>query len=345
MRRICVYSGVLFLSIVLMGCTSLPTKSEASSNVNVKDDASLRLVAVDLVSVLGQLPGFDPWTMTVQISPIRTSYGKAIADALTDAGYGIQRVSADQGLNHVEHSETTIIESTGKSNAFEIKVRGIRISRNYKHENHRWGPSSPLLVYGAEPTPVKVFDGLHSDDREPTRFSSGVIFHSADGEVIESREVMVDVVNDDNEKGQAAKAKLAKRALSLSQAATFTRQRASFNGEGNYKNIAEVILSFPSSDPGQLGQNNKQAIAELIASSNSDTDRYIIQGCVKNKTLFWDGTESISLERQQRVNKELLISGVKAESIKELGCFEDNTRTGLPQQSVSVVLKRLVAPL
>ncbi len=337
---------LLFLSIAMVGCASQPASLDGNGNDIVKDDASLKIVAVDLISVLGQLPGYDPWTMTTQVSPIRSSFGKAIVDALTDAGYGIQRVSADQGVNHVAYKESTIIESAGSSNAFEIKIRGVRVTRHYKRVKNRWIPNSPLLVYGAKPTRVKVYNELHSDGKKDTRFLSGVVFHNTNGDVLDSTEVIVGVSNSGDATQAINNAKLAERALSLSQAATFSRQRASaIHNASHYRDIAEVILKFPSSDPTRLGKSNKQAIAQLIKNSNSADDRFVIQGCVKGKTLLWDGTESLSLERQQRVNKELLVAGVTPTSIQESGCFDDDSRTGLPRQSVSVVLKRFIEPL
>jgi len=326
----------------LAGCAS--TKPSIEQSINVKDDPSLRVVAVDLISVLAQLPDFDSWSMTVQVSPTRTSYGKAVVDALTEVGYGIQRVSADQGQNHVEYKESAIVESTGTKDVFEIKVRGVRISRLYIRENNRWLPNSPILVFGAEPTPVKIYNELHSSNSNPTRFASGVVFHDTSGNVIESTESMVDVVKGSG--SAAGISDLTKRALLLSQASTFSRQRTSaIHDNGNYKRVAEVILNFPSPDPTQLGQGNKQAIAALLKRSNHSKDRYVIQGCVQGKTLRWDGTESIALERQQRINKELIISGIKPGSIKELGCSADDSQSGLTRHAVNLILERMVEPL
>lgn len=346
MRRL-LFSTIGLLSVVLMvGCAPASKSLTDNPDSSIKNDPSLRLVAIDLISVLGQLPNFDPWSMTVQVSPTRTSYGKAIVDALSDAGYGVQRVSADQGRNHVEYKETSIIENTGLSNAFEIEVRGVRIARNYERSKDRWVPSSPIRVFGAEPTRLVVFNELHGDEQETTQFSSGVVFHSGNGDVLESRETRVGVTRIDANSSDDTSADLAKRALLLSQASTFTRQRASADEDSKkYQSIAEVVLRFPSADPNTLGENNKQAIAKLLKNSNADTDRFVIQGCAHGKTLVWDGTESISLERQQRVNKELIVSGVEPGAIHELGCFNDSPSTEIPRQSVSLVLERLADSL
>lgn len=345
MYRLFLLVKILMMCALTIGCTQV-NSSLKNSATEGQSDPSLEIVAIDLISILGQLPSFDPLSMTVQVSPIHTKFGHAIVQGLKVAGYGIQRVSADQGVNHVQYKDTAIIESTGQSNSFEIEIRGIRIVRKYSRIDGRWIPTSSFHIYGVQPSRIVVFNDLHASANKENQIKSGVVFHNADGRVLESRESTVNVSRLDTEPSLSGDANPTHRALLLTQASTFTRQRASINqNQQLYQSIAELILRFPSANPNELGHDNKLAIAKLLRSYNADTDRFVIQGCVKGKTLLWDSTESISLERQLRVNKELIISGVKPESIQELGCVIEETDTPLIEQSVSVVLKRSDASL
>ena len=54
-------------------------------------------MAVDLVSVMMQLPALSPFSTTLQLSPPPSAFGETLERTLRDSGYGLQRVSDDQG--------------------------------------------------------------------------------------------------------------------------------------------------------------------------------------------------------------------------------------------------------
>jgi len=349
MRKLLSVALKISLVLFITGCSHVNTSIKGNTSQDSQDTSSFNTVAVDLISILGQLPGFDPWSTTVQVTSKGSPFGQALINALTKAGYGVQRVSADQGLNHVAYKETLVLESTGKFNSFEIDIRDVKISRRYDRKDGRWVPTSPILLYGIKPTRIVVFNDLHSHQNKPTQFTTGVVFHDENGVVIESRKSTVNVngtgLDQNGESLLAEHELLAEKALLLSSATMFTRQRAAADLDpDSYDSIAELIVRFPTTDPNTIGQNNKAAIANLLTRFNAETDHFVIQGCAQVDSLIWDGTESLSLERQQRVNKELLVSGVKANAIRELGCFKD-IGIDLPRQSVGVKLNRRVTPL
>lgn len=326
-------AGLMFLSA---GCAQL-----GSSSQGVSDAEALRIVAVDLVSVLGQLPGLDPFTTTAQVSASQSEFGVAVANALQDVGYGVQRVSSDQGAAFVQHQTTQTLEAGDTITEFEVALLGARVARDYIESRNGWVPSSPLRVYGVEPTRVLVNDDLHAYAASASRLITGVVFHDAQGNLIESRDFTVSVGRVAIE-APDANARV-QRSLSLGQATVFGRQRAQAREDlRHFETVAEVVLRFPTKDPMTLGTRNKQAIAALLQRHVITTDRFVIQGCSQGATLVWDGTESISLERQQRVNKELLVSGVLPEAIIEEGCLSRSSDTQLPQQSVRLQLARAV---
>ena len=334
-------AGLMFFSV---GCAQLDVLSVGSppaSGPASGTESETRTVAVELVSVLGQLPGLDPFSTTAQVSPIQSEFGDSVVDALQDVGYGVQRVSTDQGTTHVSYRMTQSIENSRTVTEFEVGLRGVRVARNYAKSSNRWAPTSAIRVYGAEPVRVLVNDDLHPHSAEARRQITGVVFHDAQGNILESRDFTVLVGGGGNSDSGAIDSSTVQRSLSLGQASVFGRQRAyAIEDQRNFKTVAEVVLHFPSDNPSTLGARNKRAIAALLQRHENNTDRFVIQGCSQGATLMWDGTESLSMERQQRVNKELLVSGVSPEAIVEEGCLRRSSDTQLLKQSVRLQLAR-----
>ena len=303
----------------------------------------MRTVAVELVSVLGQLPGLDPYSTTTQVPPSQSEFGVTVVNALQDLGYGVKRVSSDQGSDQVSYRKTQTVQNVGTVTEFEVAFRGVRVARDYIESGRHWVPISAIRIYGTEPTRVLINNELHSHTADPRRLTSGVVFYDAQGNVLESRDVSVMVGGSESDGPGANYANRVQRSLSLGQASVFGRQRAhAREDKRRFKTIAEVNLLFPTRDPSTLGARNKRAIATLIQLHDITTDRFIIQGCSQGSTLIWDGTESISLERQQRVNKELLVSGVSPEAIVEEACVSRSSDTQLSKQLVRLQLAREV---
>lgn len=338
-------AAAALLVLLVVGCSQQnPSASNVRSVSSVATEPALQIVAVDLVSVLGQLPRFDPWSITVQVSPVKTSFGASVVEALRDAGYGVQRVSADQGINNLSYEQTVFDNKAKPAARFHIDVGGVRIARDYIKRANRWIPNSAMRVFGVKPTRVLLHNELHSSNDEATAFATGVVFYDEAGNIVESRTSVTQVSRTDS--GTTGQAIVAQRALLLSQAATFSRQRAIASADRrSFQPIAEVVLRFPSTNPSNLGEVNKRAIAALLTRARSAADRFSIQGCSHGRSLIWDGTESLSLERQQRVNKELLVSGVDPAAIRESGCFSTDPNFEIPRQSVRLILERAEKPL
>ena len=64
----------------------------------------LDLVATNFVAALVQLPELRPAGTTLQLTAPTSVFGNVLVRALEDAGYGMQRVSADQGSRYVTYS-------------------------------------------------------------------------------------------------------------------------------------------------------------------------------------------------------------------------------------------------
>lgn len=339
------FTKMLFVITQLLLLASCATNSASSSanklerHVEYSTTKDVQIVATDLVSALLQIPGYDSWSMTLQVSPAPLPFGHAVTQALKDAGYGIQKVKQDQGQNYISYQKRDSATDRGRFTTFLISVRGIAVSRNYRYHSNRWIPTSPIKIKGAKPTKVVVFDDLHFQDGKINEFISGVEFVDDQGNAVHSTERVVSI-KESSRRVTGERINEA-RFLIMSKVNLFTKQRAVDNLKiRNYTPISKVTLTFPSQDPTVLGKGNKNAIAKLVSLKRSETDGFIIRGCSHGKSLIWDGTESDSLERQIRVNQELLVSGVSHEIIREEGCFADVNEAPPPRQSVFLTLRR-----
>jgi len=328
--------------LFLIGCTTTAQQVAVSQSSTPRADPALRIVAVDLVSALAQLPGFDSWSMTTQVSPAKSNYGAALIEALRDVGYGVQRVSADQGQNYLAYRKKITTTESGETTLFDIEIRDVKVAREYSRDGQRWVPASPIRIQGAKPTRVLVYNELHGAEGKTTQFVSGVEFLDDTGQLIESRSALARVSGEAADFGERFREQ---RFLIMSRGTIFSRQRAAADVDKRaYRAVSEVMLTFPSTNPEFLGDLNKRAIVSMLKLLDPTSDRLLIRGCSHGKSLIWDGTEILSLERQQRVNQELLVAGVDANIIREEGCFSSNPNLSLPRQSVRLILQRVIQP-
>ena len=333
----CIAMGIALAAVA--ACSSpQQTPTEINNQNSVAAQPTHRVIAVDLVSVLTQLPGYETWSMTAQVSPATTEYGKALSVAMRDAGYGVQRVSADQGRNFLEYSKKVAVTDSNETTTFELQVRNVSVSRNYQWVGSRWIPSSAVRIQGVKPTQVNVYNDLHSKKGITTKLVTGVQFFDDSGRLIDSQ------TNTTQVSGKADELVEDQSVLNLGSASVFGRQRSNSDTR-SFKPVSEVTLTFPTRDPSVLGELNKGAIQKLLEQMDASSDQLLIRGCSQGQSLAWDGTEVLSLERQLRINQELLVSGVNANSIRETGCIKDNQSLNLHPQSVRLTLLRATQPL
>ena len=329
-------------SIIMTSCATTDPSSTSPDNLKpawAQTSSSIgaeKVIAVDLVSALMQIPTFDSWSMTVQFSKPSSTYGASLLAALTDSGYGIQKVSADQGLNYISYRKSIIESRSSNAITFGISLRGLSISRSYIYGKDVWIPASPMKIKGVEPTPVRLYDDLHFEQGNLHQFPSGVVFYDGNDNVINSTETNTKFRRESYVDGSDD---AGNRFLVLGKANLFSRQRTESKVDnGTYTPISHVTLTFPTENAEFLGDTNKEAIAKIIAMDTDGNHRYLIQGCSHGQSLLWDGTESIALARQQRVNQELLVSGIDSNSIREKGCFATANTSELPKNSVLLTL-------
>ena len=134
----------------------------------------------------------------------------------------------------------------------------------------------------------------------------------------------------------------AARALIIAKASTFTTARINTQPgqytQTNFKTIKHLSMRFRRNSL-DLGELNKAALSNLVNEFDEVDHIFMITGCSHGKSMLWDGTESMSLSRSQRVKEELLLHGILSEQIIEESCFQTSYPKELLPNSVILTLK------
>ena len=348
-RSVARCAGALVLAVALAGCAAHGTAREGGVELGPDAGTELELVAVDLVSVMMQLPTLSPFSTTLQFSPPPSAFGETLERTLRDSGYGVQRVSDDQGRHYVSYHHRLGTAPSGTTIAtYRLRVAGIEVERDYRRARRgderraRFVPASAVRVIGTVPTPVVVNDDLYRGRADAGEgFLSGVLFLDADGVTLARRER---IVRAGESAARASGERIGtERFLVLARANLFHADRLHATPdehEGERRPMWQVTLHFDGAESLHLGSGNKRALARLRARFDAGADRLSITGCSHGKSLLWDGTESQSLARSQRVKEELLLGGVPGRLLREEGCFGTRYGDVLSPNAVLVTLER-----
>ena len=336
---------LLAAALLLGGCASSGTERLDAAIIGAAADAGdeespERLAATDLVSTLMQLPPLSPFSTTLQLSAPATPFAAALAATLRAAGYGIQRVSTDQGQRHVAAAHERRRVDGRTLSTYSLRVGPVRLARDYVVADGAFAPAGAVRIEGVEPVRVIVNDDVHRQRGGELTFVSGVVFVAADGTVLERREREVQVRE---ASARAAGERVgAERFLVLARANLFLADRLASSAapDGVFEPLLQIALRFRERGSLRLGDGNKRALARLRAAFDPATDRFVVSGCSHGRSLLWDGTESEALARSQRVKEELVIGGVPSARVREEGCFSTRYGDELPRDTVVATLER-----
>jgi len=116
-------------------------------------------IAGQIVEIFKQLPRHHPEKSTIQISPTTNELGSSLESRFTDAGYGIQRVTDDQGQSYLKYS---IVKDDIESECeitVAAKIGHTEVSRDYVSSQGTLVPTSAFLITGHPPSPVSLDEG------------------------------------------------------------------------------------------------------------------------------------------------------------------------------------------
>lgn len=332
---------LLLLSLLVAGCAST-NRSNAlvnrQSSAPSTDKHYADIVATDLVSAVLQLSEFPAWATTVQFSEPSSAFGRSLVDTFTASGYGVQFVSADQGLNHVRYERRDIFSEQGVRVRYVLQIRDVEIHREFVVNDKQIIPTSAVTIIGTKPQNIALNDDIYRQLGLVGEFPSGVLFVGVDGEVVEFKKRNVSVTAASRRSKEDAISH--QRFLIVARSRTLFTQKISNDIDvREWPAAAQITLVFPTDDTSILGEENKLGIKKLIASFDPDMHGFSLTGCASNKSLLWDGTETDSLDRQRRVYDELLAARVPLDLIRENGCYGSEFSDDLPKQGVILTLR------
>ena len=302
------------------------------------------IIAVDLVSVMMQLSQFSPFQTTVQVTRPDNSFGQTLLNTLATSGYGVQRVDFDQGANFVTYRIRYTDASRGLMSA-TLLLNELSISRQYQLLDGDLYPYTEFVIRGAEPQNILVNSQLFRSREQSRDLPSAVHFADYEGDRPTYYSTLAKTPIDPALSNQIDVA----RELVKSQAALFTLSRIesadSTSDQTSRMDTVQVLkVRFQGQDM-TLGPENKRAIRTLLTEFDSANDYLVIAGCAHGQSLLWDGTESASLERQQRITKELLAHGIRLDRVQEQGCFQSDHVTELLPKMVIIAHKKPTQPV
>lgn len=289
----------------------------------------LQLISTNLVSALVQIPEMKVGTATLQVSKPTTAFGNTLIRALEDAGFGIQRVSADQGLNYVTYGKRLSETETGLITDYSVAVGEIEVSREFDKDEGRLFPSSLLLVNGTNSiVEIELDDSIFAEQGgSGDSFISGVGGGTLDAP---STKISTVTVND-YDVTPIDKRTNYRHVLELARQRVYSQE--SIQRPQNLSDFAQVrrtVLIFDDQNSNVMGRGNKQAIGEL-ASSFLDGDIFAITACTDA-----DGKNDASVFRAVRVEEEFVSYGVLPAAVQIEPCIRASYRHSSDNSPVAV---------
>ena len=294
--------------------------ADVFDEVDPEELRRLRLVATNLVAALVQIPEMRPAVATLQVNPPTSAFGNVVVRALEDAGFGLQRVSADQGRNYVSYSQRFAQTESGPVEDFTLSVGRISLSREYVTRDGNIFPSSLMEITGTD----FVSDITLADDvfREQggttgTAFISGT--RTGDG-AVDDRGVRTVDVNDFDEVPLERRT-TAESVLVRARRTYFERDaQRSLPDLERFERFRRTVLIFDDTRTQYMGAPNKRAV-RLMVREFRPRDLIVIRACHDA-----DGRNELARDHAIRVEEELASHGVPAESAWIAPCVRASYR-------------------
>lgn len=301
-----------------------PSAFEGLSRTEIEQ---LGRVSTDLVAALVQLPETSPTNVTLQYSPPRSAFGNTVIRALEDAGYGLQRVPADQGAHYVAYSQRFSETEAGPVTDYELRVGDVTLQRAYSHGPTRVFPSSLLAVEGsaARPDDITLDDALFREQGgDGDAFISGV---RAGDELPSS---VGEVTVDDFDARPTERRTSAREVLASARTrGTLVAAEREIELDGRER-LRRTVLIFDDAETRLMGEANKQAV-RLLARDARAGDLFVVTACTDA-----DGRDAASRVRGARVVEEFVGHGVPSEAVRLGPCIRASFRHASDDSPVPV---------
>jgi len=291
-------------------------------------EAHLELIATDMVSVMVQIPELNPLATTMQYSKPGNRLGELLIEKLQLAGYGMQEVSADQGIYYIGYQTRSIEGNFGLVTDVVVSVAGIEVRREYNVADEYVVPASLMYVTGTNSFEnILLNENLFLQQSETIRFESGVEIELPDASVLTSLKRDVGAGSDTESAGDNQNAILEARGNALRRSSEeILASRAA------YRDLVRALVRFEE-DYLTMGRKNKAVLKKVLADFDESNDAIFISSCAGT-----GGTAEQAAQRSSRIKEELVLSGVSIDLIVEQGCAQNQYPEGKIEPKTVVLM-------
>ena len=328
--------AMMLCSILLLGACATPGPGpETESTVDAVPvtptsptgltSVTDRTVAGDMVKVATQI--FPPVNTTLQINTSGNDpLMRYFAAAFANAGYGIQRVSADQGSNFFSYDRSEEATDSGETLVrFNTSIGAVDIGRDYTIPGvNVISPASPFRLSGTR-IPVTVADepsGRMRIQNPEYSQASYVASLNLDGQAPPVISLITSDLVDRVASDSSAQSGL--QAINTNQVEVnnlFYADQSNFTSIlDDYEQVESQVVVF-GDDSLVLGNTNKLLIAQMVEDRLEPGDIVSLVGCSNGPTALEIGNEGLALGRAERVTQALTSQGVPRDRILDEGCW------------------------
>ena len=285
-----------------------------------------RTVVSDLVKVATQI--FPPVSTTLQINTIGNDDPllRYFTTAFANAGYGIQRVSADQGSNYFSYDRSEEATESGETLLrFNASIGAVNIARDYTVPSANVVSPASLVRLSGTRIPVTVADEASGrmQIRDP---GYSQVIYVASLNLDEQAPPVISLITSDlvDRVASDGSSQSGLQAISANRVENnnlFYADQSNFTSIlDDYEQVESQVVVF-GDDSMVLGNTNKLLIAKMVDDRLEPGDIVSLVGCSNGPTALEIGNQGLALGRAERVTQALTAQGVSRDRILDEGCW------------------------
>ena len=316
----------LSLCVLVPGCTAVPSSPDAPAAGDELPAPApapvLDPIVDDLVGALAQV--LDPRLTTVQVRPSTDALTERFVDAIARTGYGVQRVSADQG-SHLLQASVEVDPDDRRALAARLGIGTVALSRRY--ETRRGSAPVAVSALRLAGSRAQVVPGLGIP--RPVRAAGPLVdrlVHVGLPPLPEPAPILslvTPALVDDitfAAVGSPSRTGVIGTSTRVEVPNLYYGGTAFGSIEDTHRRVSRQVLVF-GDDSLVLGADNRTLIGRLVDEQLGARDVLGIIGCSNGPTRLEIGNEGIALGRASRVVEALVERGVERRRIYDEGCW------------------------
>ncbi len=341
LSRLCLLSTLT----VLGACSTFSGGSNVgqvlSRGGNTAELSSIdRTMIEDLAGIVSQI--YDPLNTTLQTSANNTDPSlQYFMSLFGDNGFGIQRVSADQGANFVTYTRKA---GANSDVTFSVDVGSVSVARDYLVVKRKMVEPISMFKLSGTRAPVTVTDLASNRKRLGDPDLSQAQYVASLG--LDEQAPVISLITPELVQKIAARRINGPTLQALNSSKIevnnlFYGDNSTFSSVlDDYEKVHKQVIVF-GNDSMVLGKNNKSLIDQFVESRLQQGDIVSLIGCSNGPTSLEIGNEGLALGRANRVTQALLSRGVAREKVLDEGCWAPvNAGDRFPNRGVVLELWR-----